>query len=260
MYRQILKAQQNHQTFALCTIVRSEGSTPRRVGSKMLVFPDGQIEGTIGGGEMESLVIEAAQQAILAGKAGTMDYALVDPARGDPGVCGGTVTIFIEPIYPEPTIVVVGMGHVGQAVLKLARFAGFRAVAVDDRPDFANADVLPDADDVVCVSMKQLAEQAPTHRKCYFVLTTRNILVDIDALPALIAQDVPYIGVIGSRRRWQTTRKKLLEVGLTETALEKVRSPIGLELNAETPEEIAVSILAEIIMIERGGDGKPMSH
>lgn len=247
-----------NRTGALCIVVRSQGSTPRRESSKMLVYPDGGILGTVGGGEMESRVIAAALESIEDGQPRFLEYSMADPARGDPGVCGGQVEIFVEPIRPKPVLVVIGAGHVGQAVAHLGAWLGFRVVASDDRPEFCTPEVIPDADAFYPVPMEQLPEEMEITPWTYFVLTTRGVDIDVPGLPGLLESPAAYIGLIGSKRRWATTRAKLLAAGVPEASIDQVRSPVGLELNAETPEEIAVSILAEIIMLRRGGDGRVM--
>ena len=247
-----------NETGALCIVVRSQGSTPRHQSSKMLVYPDGSILGTVGGGEMESRVIAAALQVIQDGQPRYLEYSMADPQRGDPGVCGGQVEVFVEPVRPKPVLVVIGAGHVGQAVAHLASWLGFRVVASDDRPEFCNPEVIPEADAFYPVSLEQLTQEMQLTRWTYLVLTTRGVDIDVAGLPSLLASPAAYIGLIGSKRRWAMTRAKLLEAGVPERQIERVRSPIGLELNAETPEEIAVSIMAEIIMLRRGGDGRAM--
>lgn len=258
LFQALADLESNNRAGALCTIISSQGSTPRHTGSKMLVFPDGKILGTVGGGELENRVIREAQAAILDGKPRRLAYSMADPERGDPGVCGGQVEVYVEPIQPKPTLVVIGSGHVGKAVAHLSHWLGFRVVVNDDRPDFCTPEAVPEADLYIATPMQELPQQLDITPWTYLVLTTRGTLVDIAGLPALLDSPAAYIGLIGSRRRWESTRQKLLENGVGEEKLNRVRSPIGLELNAETPEEIAVSILAEIIMLRQGGDGQVM--
>ena len=258
LYQALADLEANNQAGALCTIIKSQGSTPRHTGSKMLVYGDGRIIGTVGGGELENRVIRAAQEAILDGKPRFLEYSMADPERGDPGVCGGRVEVYVEPIQPKPTLVVIGSGHVGKAVAHLAHWLGFRVVVTDDRPEFCTPEAVPEADIYLPSPLQELPAQLEITPWTYLVLTTRGILVDIAGLPALLDTPAAYIGVIGSKRRWETTRQKLLENGIPGEKIERVHSPIGLELNAETPEEIAVSILAEIIMLRQGGDGRVM--
>lgn len=258
-FEQINQLENQGREVALCIVTKSQGSTPRRAGSKMLVFPDGRIEGTIGGGEMENRVIAEALQALAENKPRTLTYTLSDPASGDPGVCGGQMEVYVEPIKPHPTVVVVGVGHVGKAVAELAHWLGFRVAVSDDRPDFINVDELPAIDEVHAGPLADLPQQVSINDQTYLVLTTRNVEIDVAGLPSLLETPAAYIGVIGSRRRWATTRKILIEAGISEEKLDRVVSPMGIELNAETPTEIALSILAEIIMLRRDGDGERMA-
>jgi xanthine dehydrogenase accessory factor len=251
--------EKTNEAGVLCTIIRSQGSTPRHTGSKMLVYPDGSITGTVGGGELESRVIQEAVESLQDGRPRLLEYAMADPKRGDPGVCGGQVEVFVEPVLPKPTLVVIGSGHVGKAVAHLAKWLGFRVAVNDDRPEFCNPEAVPGADEYYPVPMAELPKQMKITPWTYLVLTTRGVAVDIQGLPALLDTPAAYIGVIGSQRRWATTRKQLLECDVPEEKIARVRSPMGLELNAETPEEIAVSIMAEIIMLRQGGDGAVMS-
>jgi xanthine dehydrogenase accessory factor len=259
IYRSLAELEAKNGAGALCTIVRSQGSTPRHTGSKMLVYMDGSFIGTVGGGELETRVLAVARQAIKDGQPCLLQYAMTDPARGDPGVCGGQVEVYVEPIIPRPTLVVVGAGHVGKAVAHLARWLDFRVVVSDDREGFCTPQATPGGDEYFPVPMQDLPQHLTITPWTYLVLTTRGMSVDVEGLPALLETPAAYIGIIGSRRRWAATRKCLSELGLSEEKLNRVRSPIGLELHAETPEEIAVSILAEILMLRNAADGRVMS-
>jgi xanthine dehydrogenase accessory factor len=224
----------------------------------MLVFPDGKIEGSVGGGEVEKRVIDEALAALQQGKPVYLAYDMADPAQGDPGICGGIVEVYVEPIMPKPALVVVGGGHVGRAIVHLAHWLGFWVAVCDDRPEFCNALAIPEADAYYPLTMQELPDVLKITPWTYIVLTTRGVDVDVPGLPGLLDTPAAYLGVIGSRRRWLMTRKQLLEHGVSEEKLDLVHSPIGLELNAETPEEIAISIMAEIIMLRNGGDGSQM--
>ena len=258
IYQALSELEKNNEAAALCTVIRSEGSTPRHVGSKMLVYPDGKFVGTVGGGDLEHRVLDEAWMAIGDGESRLLSYTMADPSRGDPGVCGGTVEVFVEPILPPATIVVIGAGHVGKAVVHLAKWLGFRVAVSDDRPEFCNPEVTPGADAYYPVGMGKLPEQLKINRRTFIIITSRGSSVDVLGLPSLLETNAAYIGVIGSRRRWLTTVKALKAKGVPEERLANVHSPMGLELNAETPEEIAVSILAEILMVKDKGTGKPM--
>lgn len=259
LYQALAALEQQNQPATLCTIVSSQGSTPRRTTTKMLVYPDGSIIGTVGGGEVEGQVIEEAIQAIKKGIPRLLSYSLVDPDRGDPGVCGGQLQIFVEPIMPKPILLIIGSGHVGKEVAHLADWMGFYVVVSDDRPDFCSPEVVPEGKEFYPVPMDELVDQFHITPWTYIVLTTRGAMVDIQGLPALLDTPAAYLGVIGSRRRWETTRRNLLDNGIAQEKLSRVNSPVGLELNAETPEEIAVSIMAEVLMVYRGGSGNAMT-
>jgi xanthine dehydrogenase accessory factor len=258
IFQALFELEKNNQPAALCTVTKSEGSTPRHVGSKMLVYSDGKFIGTVGGGDLEHRVLDEAWMAISDGKPRYLHYNMADPSRGDPGVCGGQVEVFVEPILPAPTLVVIGAGHVGKAVVHLAKWLGFRVVVSDDRVEFCNPDVTPGADEYYPVEMGKLAEQLKITKRTYLVVTSRGSSVDAFGLPSLLESEAAYIGVIGSKRRWATTVKALKEKGVSEDLISKVHSPMGLELQAETPEEIAVSIMAEVLLIRDRGTGKSM--
>jgi xanthine dehydrogenase accessory factor len=225
----------------------------------MLVYEDGDFIGTVGGGELENRVFQEAMEALIDGQPRLLEYTMADPARGDPGVCGGTVEVFVEPILPAPTLAVIGGGHVGKAVAHLAKWLNFRVAVTDDRPEFLTPEANPDADVFYECKLEDLPQQLKINNRTYLVLTTRGVVVDAPGLPPLLESDAAYIGVIGSKRRWKTTVDKLKEMGISEAKIARVHSPIGLELQAETPEEIAVSIMAEILMLRGGGTGKQMA-
>ncbi|HKJ38175.1 MAG TPA: XdhC family protein [Anaerolineales bacterium] len=260
IYQALSELEENNESASLCTVTKSEGSTPRHVGSKMLVYADGKFIGTVGGGELESRVIKSALESLKSGEAQTLSYTMADPSRGDPGVCGGTVEVFVEPILPPATVVVIGGGHVGKAVVYLAKWLGFRVVVSDDRQEFCNPESVPGADAYYPVEMGKLAENLKVTSQTYLVVTSRGSAIDAKGLPSLLDSDAAYIGVIGSKRRWLTTVKALKEQGVVDELISKVHSPMGLELNAETPEEIAVSIMAEILMLKDKGTGKSMKE
>lgn len=259
IYQAILEMQRLGESGALCTIIESHGSVPRHTGSKMLVHESGQITGSVGGGEIENRVFEEAFAAMQDGKVRKLTYNMVDPNRGDPGICGGQAEIIVEPILAQPTIVVIGGGHVGKTVTHLAKWLGFRVVLSDDRAEFCNAQAVPEADVYLNCPMADIPAKTRITPQTSIVLTTRGVSVDTPGLPALLETDAAYIGIIGSKKRWLATRKNLLDAGISAEKLNKVVSPIGLELKAETPEEIAVSILAEVLMLRNQASGTRMT-
>jgi xanthine dehydrogenase accessory factor len=247
------------QPVAVCTVTKAAGSVPRQPGAKMLVFPDGRSEGTVGGGAMEARVVQEALAALADGKPRTLEYSLSDATRGDPGICGGTLEVFVEPVQPQPTLLVIGAGHVGRTAARLGGWLGFRVVVSDDRAELLTAELFPDVDQFLAAPIAELPGKLAINSQTYILLTTRNADVDVAGLPALLESGAAYIGVIGSRKRWAEARQRMQAAGVPAASLDRVHSPMGLELNAETPEEIAVSIMAELIMLRRGGDGKAMS-
>ena len=259
-FNRLAQLESEGKPFALATIVQASGSVPRHAGTKMLVFPEGNFEGTIGGGEVENLVIKAGQDALKDGKTRLLHYNFSDPERGDPGVCGGEMDVYVEPILPKATLLIFGMGHVGKAVAHLGGWLGFRVIAADDREDYVLEDDTPDVDGRIHCEIAELPKHVEITDQTYIILATRGVSIDVAGLPRLLESRAAYVGVIGSRRRWETTAGQLKEMGVPDGEILRVTSPMGLEIHAETPEEIALSILAEIVMIHRGGTGEKMAH
>jgi xanthine dehydrogenase accessory factor len=258
LYQVLANIETTNQSAALCTVVRTSGSTPRHSTSKMLVFPNGPILGSVGGGELENRVINEARASLLDGKPRNLVYSMADPDRGDPGLCGGQVEVFVEPILPSPMLVVVGGGHVGKAVAHLAKWLGFHVALSDDRAEFCTHEANPDVDEFYPGALEELPLHLTITPQTSIVLTTRGSDVDVSGLPALLDTQAGYLGVIGSRKRWNTTVKELSQQGISKERLQRIHSPIGLGIGAETPEEIAVSIIAEILMLRRSGSGQSM--
>ncbi len=239
---------------ALVTVTATARSVPRHAGAKLLVVIDGtstRTLGTIGGGEMEARCIVEATAALNDGNSRTVTYELLDAANGDPGVCGGTVELLVEPFLPTPTVYVIGCGHVGAAVVNLAKWMGYRVVATDDRVALATHANLPGADAVFAGPFVEALHAEPIGAHTSVVVVTRNMAVDLELLPLVLATSARFVGVMDSARRWATTATALKEGGVSDEALARVRSPIGLNINAETPEEIAVSIMAAVVADRR---------
>lgn len=249
--RELVEAVEARRPVVLATVVDSARSVPRRPGSKMLVYADGSISGSVGGGEMEARVIGEAIDVLAERRPRRLSFSLLDPRTGDPGVCGGEVELYLEPHMPQTTVYVIGVGHVGRAVVELADWLGYRVVAWDDRAELT--DGLDGADEVLTGTIAEALAAAPPDEHSRVVMVTRNVDLDVEILPALLATPVPTIGLMGSNRRWATTRQRLVDAGVDESDLERVQSPVGVEISAETPAEIAVSILAQVIGQERGG-------
>lgn len=245
-----LKASRAGQTVAMATVVAAHGSTPRATGAKMLVYPDGRIEGTVGGGEMERQVIEAAKNAIQTRRSQLIHYTYNEADSNGVGICGGQNDVYIEVMAPPLELLIVGGGHVGLAVSKLAAFIGLDTVIFDNRPEFANAERFPQAHKIFAT--EDLAGELSRYEigaQTYILIVTRGHQDDAAALAAILPSNPAYIGMIGSRRKGIKVRETMLQQGFTQEQLDRVHSPVGLDIGAETPEEIAVSILAEIIAV-----------
>jgi xanthine dehydrogenase accessory factor len=220
----------------------------------MLVFADGRIVGTVGGGCYENDAIGKARQVLANRKACTVRYDLNDDFAEETGlVCGGQMEVFIEPIEASPSVYIFGAGHVGFYLGRSANEAGFSVHVIDDRAAFANADRFPDASSIVVDDIPVWLERTPLPATAYVVVVTRGHRNDLDALRALAPRDLRYIGLIGSRAKVARLYEQLLaEGGVTPEQLARIHAPIGLDVGAVTPQEIAVSITAELIAVRRG--------
>ncbi|MDY7039984.1 MAG: XdhC/CoxI family protein, partial [Chloroflexota bacterium] len=253
VYQAAASAVERGEAVALATIVRVAGSTPRGVGTKMLIHADGNTEGTIGGGELEARVIAGAREALRSGEPRLASFTLHDTETGDPGICGGEADVFIDVLLPNPTLLIVGAGHVAVPVAELGALLGFRTVVFDDRAEFASKERFPRADELIVGDIPAELAQFPANAQTHVVIVTRGHAYDEAALRTVLDSPVAYVGMIGSRRKVRTVFDHLRTTGVSEDALARVRAPIGLDIGAETPAEIAVSIMAEIVMLHRGG-------
>lgn len=240
---------QQQKAICLCLVVSTNGGVPRHAGSKMLVLPDGSTLGTVGGGEVEAAAKEAALEAFRTQKTALVHYSLNAQVETAIGVCGGEMQVYVEPFLPRPKLLIIGAGHVGKAVARLGKFLNFMVIVSDDRAELCSPEAFPEADVLLPLAMEDIPQKLEIDSQTYIVDVSRGTELDAAGLPALLAAKPAYIGVIGSRRRWEATRAGLLENGLSEVDLGRVKSPVGLNIHAETPEEIAVSILGEIISI-----------
>jgi xanthine dehydrogenase accessory factor len=213
----------------------------------MLVYGDGSTSGTVGGGQVEALICADALTALEEGTTRLKKYTLEDPERGDPGICGGTMTISLEPYMPPHTVLVIGCGHVGRAVVDLAHWLGYRTVATDDRAELITEEAMPNAEVRLGGSVEEALAAEPVSENTSIVVVTRSHDMDVEIVPLLLATPARYIGVMGSTRRWAATRERLIESGVPAREIDRIHVPIGLNIGAETVEEIAVSIMSEVI-------------
>ena len=240
---------------ALVTVVRARGSTPQRVGAKMLVFADGRTIGTIGGGCYENDAFWKAREALASGKSSVQHYELNDDFAQENGlVCGGQMDVHIDPLEPTAHLYVVGAGHVAFHLGRMAAEAGFRVHVVDDREKFASRERFPSADEVLVEPIPEWLHRVELPATAYVVVVTRGHVHDLEAMRALAARDLKYLGLIGSRAKVRRIYDFLIEEGLPPECLDRVHAPIGLDIGAVAPAEIAVSILAELIAARRGVD------
>jgi xanthine dehydrogenase accessory factor len=243
------------ESVALVTIVRANGSTPQRAGAKMLVFADGRTVGTIGGGCYENDAFWKAREALGSGRPVLLHYDLNDDFAQENGlVCGGQMDVHVDPLVPAPRLYVIGAGHVGYHLARSAVEAGFRVHVVDDREKFANAGRFPFAEEVVAAPIPEWLQAADISAAAYVVIVTRGHQHDLEALRALAARDLKYLGLIGSRAKVVRIYDALAAEGLPADCLARVHAPIGLDIGAVTPAEIAISILAQMIAVRRGVD------
>jgi xanthine dehydrogenase accessory factor len=260
IYEAIAEAVRRREAVALATIVQTSGSTPRQVGTKMLIRPDGTSMGTIGGGALEAVIIKAAQEALAEGKSRLVHYGLRADKHGeDLGVCGGDLDAFIDVIAPQFTLLLIGAGHVAVPLAQLAHLLGFRTVIFDDRAEYANRDRFPQAEEVLVEDFETGLNALDITPSTWVVIATRSHESDAVALRAMVESPAAYVGLLGSRRKVGLIFKALREEGVGEKQLARVYAPVGLDLRAETPEEIALSIMAEIIMVRQGGKGQSLS-
>jgi xanthine dehydrogenase accessory factor len=253
VFAAVADALERGEPAALVTIVSTMGSTPQRVGAKMLVFADGRMVGTIGGGCYENDAFWKAREAITNRRPQLVHYELSDDFAQETGlICGGQMDVYIEPIEPSPELYIVGAGHVGFHLAQLAHEVGFRIHVVDDRDKFANAERFPYAADVVAEDIPSWLARTQLPPHAYVVIVTRGHTNDLDALRALAPRDLRYLGLIGSRAKVARIYDALLAEAMSPGLLRHVHAPIGLDIGAVTPQEIAVSILAELIAVKHG--------
>ena len=253
VFRAVADALERGEASALVTIVSTTGSTPQRVGAKMLVYADGRIVGTIGGGCYENDAFWKAREAIKTRRPELVHYELSDDFAQESGlICGGQMDVYIEPIEPSAELYVIGAGHVGLYLARLAAEVGFRVHVVDDREKFANAERFPTAVEVVVDDIPSWIGRASLPPHAYAVIVTRGHTNDLEALRALALRELRYLGLIGSRAKVARIYEALVADQMSSEALMRVHAPIGLDIGAVTPQEIAVSILAELIAVKHG--------
>jgi xanthine dehydrogenase accessory factor len=252
VFRALTETLERGEKAAVVTIVSSRGSTPQRVGAKMVVFPDGTTVGTIGGGCYENDAIGKARLAMETLTPVLASYDLNEDMAAESGlICGGRMEVFIDPVEAAPRLVIAGAGHVSLHIARFAAAAGFRVSVVDDRDKFANSDRFPDAEVVVGPIAEWLASQGLAC-SVFVVIVTRGHRHDLEALRALAGRKLRYVGMIGSRAKVLRIREALAGDNVPQEWLDSVHAPIGLDIGAVTPAEIAISIVAEMVAVRHG--------
>jgi xanthine dehydrogenase accessory factor len=251
LFEEIVRMRRAGQRAALATIVHTNGSIPSYESSRMLVREDGSIAGTIGGGCVEAEVWAAAREVMEKESPRKMVFNLNNEASYDNGlICGGTLEVFVEPILPQPMLYLFGGGHVSMAVAKAASAAGFGIAVVDDRESFANAERFPMAQDIY-TSYEDACQKIHPNAASYVVIVTRGHKEDMRVLGWAVRTEARYLGMIGSKRKVLSVYKALEQDGYKPEEFERVYAPMGLEIGALSPEEIAVSIAAELVAVRR---------
>lgn len=248
LYREIVRLSEAGERAALVTVTAVEGHTPQVIGAKMLVRPDGSISGTIGGGRVEHEAIARAQEVLESRKASVVTYRL----KAELGMCcGGQMEFFIEPLEPKERLVLFGAGHVGCALGRVASPCGFELLVIDARPEWNSVERFPFARTRTLEPYADAIAELTLSARDYVVIATHNHDADREILREALKTEAGYIGMIGSSRKVDKVLKQLRLEGLSDDRLARAHAPIGLDILAETPEEIAVSILGELIRHRR---------
>jgi len=252
IYKEIINIQINGGEAALATIISTKSHTPRHVGAKMLVKSSGEIIGTIGGGDLEKKVQNEALKVIKEGNAKIFHYDLTGKKDSEVDmICGGIMDVFIEPILSNPTLYIFGGGHVSVPISQIAKIAGFKVVVIDERQDYANSERFPDVDKIICDNFNDVFSKISINELSYIVIVTTEHKFDEQVLEKAIRTPATYIGMMGSPKKRDIIFSNIMSRGATKDLLKKVHSPIGIEINSETPDEIAISIVAEMIKHRR---------
>jgi len=247
------------EALALATVVQTEGSTPREAGAQMLIWASGRTLGTVGGGTLEAHVIQDSLSALQAGESSLREYSLQPGEAGALGVCGGRALVFIQALLPPETVLILGAGHVAQPLAQAARAAGFQVLVVDDRPEFLAAERFPGARTQL-VSFADLPTALRLDRRTYAVVVTRSHAHDEEVVRQILDRPLAYLGVMGSRNKVRYLFQRLRDAGHSPEALARLHAPIGLDIGARTPAEIAVSIVAELLQHRNSASGLPLSR
>ena len=259
IFEEVLAAQAAGPPVVLATVVQAPPDAEIALGAKLLLRRDGGTLGSLGGGALEAAVIADAGDAFRRHSVESVFYA-PDGARRSRRQAEGVLAyqVMLELHEPPATLVIVGGGHIGKALATIGDLCGFSVVVIDDRPDYANQERFPEAGRVVCGDFAEVLRELPIDSNTYVVTVTRGHKHDEESLRQVVGTPAAYVGMIGSKRRVGAVLQHLVGEGLDPEAVRRVHTPIGLDIGAETPEEIAVAIMAEVLQVRRGGSGRPM--
>jgi xanthine dehydrogenase accessory factor len=252
IYEELVRLRGLGESCALATIVEVRGSIPSYETAKLLVRADGSMAGTIGGGCVEAEVYSAAREVIRTGQPQRLKFTLNQDAASDNGLtCGGQLEVFIEPVLPRLRAFIFGAGHVSKSLSAVATLAGFDTVVVDSRESFANRERFPEAGEVIAGEYEEVFPKLPVNASSYILIVTRGHNEDLRVLRLALSTDARYIAMIGSRRKVISLVKELEKEGVAIDRPERLFAPMGLDIGAVTPEEIAVAVAAEMIAMRR---------
>jgi xanthine dehydrogenase accessory factor len=252
VYDELIRLRKLGQKCAIATIVQVRGSIPSFESAKLLVREDGSMIGTIGGGCVEAEVWNAAREVMETEKSKHMSFNLGQDAAYDNGlICGGQLDVFVEPVIPAPAAIIFGAGHISKSLCKVAGMAGFSTTIVDNRETFANRDRFPDADEIFALEYEDVFPRLTVRESTYLIIVTRGHRDDMRVLRWAAATPARYVAMIGSKRKVISVIKELEKDGLTRDQLARIHAPMGLEIGAISPEEIAISVAAEMIAVRR---------
>jgi len=248
VFEELVQVRRGGQKAALCTIVEVEGSIPSFQSAKMLIREDGSMVGTIGGGCTEAEVWQAAREVMETEKPRMLSFRLNQEAAYDNGlICGGQLNVYVEPVLPIPTAYIFGGGHISKSLSKVASLAGFRTAVIDDREQYANAERFPEAFEVHADEYENVFPKLEVSSATYLIIVTRGHKDDMTVLRWAAQTEARYVAMIGSKRKTIEVAKHLVEAGVPAEKLARVHAPMGFDIGAVTPEEIAVSVVAEMI-------------
>src|SRR5579872_4423971 len=252
VYEELVRLRSLGQRCALATIVEVRGSIPSYESAKLLVREDGSMVGTIGGGCVEAEVWNAAREVIQTEQPRRLTFNLGQDAAYDNGlICGGQLDVFVEPVLPVPHAFIFGAGHISKSLSKVATLAGFATVIVDNRESFANRERFPEAAEVHAAEYEDVFSRLAINETSYVIIVTRGHRDDMRVLKLALSTKARYVAMIGSKRKVLNVARELEKEGIERAALEKVHAPMGLDIGAISPEEIAVSVTAEMIAVRR---------